>query len=285
LRKEAAKKGKKKRAGERLEVAILLLALGAWLFALLSLGVAPEPPVGFYAPVAMRIFYIHLPLAWAGLFGYLLLSVLGAIIIKSERPLQKDSVSWENRVPLLSSSSPSLSSTLSSTLSPTLSSTLSPTLSLPQRLDLISEGLGNASLLMLGGALLTGSIWARLEWGVFWRFDDYKLMITLSVFLLLLGYKAVSFFYPGSIKMKAAFALLGIPAVPLVFISSRLMKSLHPNVVASSQGSIGSSMLLLAFGMALTMTGWLILMAYIDYRISLLEIRLAALEDMIAAST
>lgn len=101
-------------------------------------------------------------------------------------------------------------------------------------------------VLFSGLALITGSIWAKASWGVWWTWDP-RLTTTLvmwflySAFLLLQGIEL-----PESKKRKIS-AVLGIIAfldVPLVFFSARIFRSIHPAVFASKEGGLPQEMFL-----------------------------------------
>ncbi len=80
-------------------------------------------------------------------------------------------------------------------------------------------------------ATVTGSIWAKFNWGSFWNWDPRE----TSIFLLLLIYAAY-FALRQSIEepqrraqIAAVYAIVAFVTVPfLVFIMPRLMEGLHP---------------------------------------------------------
>jgi heme exporter protein C len=87
-------------------------------------------------------------------------------------------------------------------------------------------------------ATLSGSIWARVQWGAFWNWDPRQTSITLA--LLFYGaYLALR----GSIedadaraRLSAAYAVLGLVVAPfLFFVLPRLAEfSLHPEPVVNA---------------------------------------------------
>ncbi len=80
-------------------------------------------------------------------------------------------------------------------------------------------------------ATITGSIWAKFNWGSFWNWDPRE----TSIFLLLLIYAAY-FALRQSIEephrrasVSAVYAIVAFVTVPfLVFVMPRLMEGLHP---------------------------------------------------------
>lgn len=93
-------------------------------------------------------------------------------------------------------------------------------------------------------AILTGPIWAKQEWGVYWRWDDVRLVTTFIMWLVYIGYlmlRAALSEPHAKARVSAVYGLLGFVAVPLSFLSSRvapLMRSSHPQVIATGSGSL-----------------------------------------------
>lgn len=114
------------------------------------------------------------------------------------------------------------------------------------RMDLWARVFAEIGVLFSGLALLTGMIWARNSWGVWWTWDP-RLSTTLIMWFVYCGYLVLGQ-VGGSEKTRANLrAALGIVAfldVPLVFISARLFRSIHPAVFASSSGGLEPEMLL-----------------------------------------
>ena len=78
-------------------------------------------------------------------------------------------------------------------------------------------------------ALVTGSIWGRPTWGVWWDWDP-RLTSTLVLFLVCCGYLILRAFTPD-VKTRrttaAVVALLAALNVPIVYFSVNLWRSLH----------------------------------------------------------
>jgi heme exporter protein C len=87
-------------------------------------------------------------------------------------------------------------------------------------------------------AIVTGPIWAKPEWGVYWRWEDTKLLTTFVMWMIYLGYITLRLGMGGRsvARIAAVFGIIGFMAVPLSFISSRVWQSLHPNPVGQSGG-------------------------------------------------
>jgi heme exporter protein C len=87
-----------------------------------------------------------------------------------------------------------------------------------------------AELTVLFGliVLVTGPLWARKAWGVWWQWDA-RLTSSLLVWLMFTSYLLVrKYGGPGSEKLAAAVAIFGMANVPFVYISVNVWRTLHP---------------------------------------------------------
>jgi heme exporter protein C len=87
--------------------------------------------------------------------------------------------------------------------------------------------------------LLTGSIWARASWGVWWSWSENQLVLFLILFLFYCAYFMLRFSVePGRSRanMSAVYALFGVVLIPVSFLAIRLsQKFIHP-VVFNAHG-------------------------------------------------
>lgn len=101
----------------------------------------------------------------------------------------------------------------------------------------------SAELLVLFGAiaLVTGPLWARKAWGVWWQWD-VRLTSSLMGWMVGVAYLLVrKFGGPGSDKLAAGLALFGMANVPFIYVSVNYWRTIHPttNVVPSLPTSMG----------------------------------------------
>ncbi len=85
-------------------------------------------------------------------------------------------------------------------------------------------------LVVLFGAivLVTGPLWARKAWGVWWEWDA-RLTSSLLLWMIFVAYLLVrKYGGPGSEKLAAAMALFGMANVPFVYVSVNIWRTLHP---------------------------------------------------------
>lgn len=77
--------------------------------------------------------------------------------------------------------------------------------------------------------LVTGPLWARKAWGVWWQWDA-RLTSSLVMWLVFQAYLLLRRFGgPGSEKLSAAVALFGAALVPFVYWSVNMWRTLHPS--------------------------------------------------------
>ena len=96
------------------------------------------------------------------------------------------------------------------------------------------------------GVLLTGAIWARGSWGVWWEWREPTLVSFLIVFLLYCTYYPLRYAIEDrerQARYASVFAVTAGAFVPLNFIAVRLAESLvHPRVFATAEGGLTSKM-------------------------------------------
>jgi heme exporter protein C len=93
------------------------------------------------------------------------------------------------------------------------------------RLALASAELG---VLFGACALVSGPLWARVAWGVFWTWDA-RLTSSLLLWLLLIGYLlARRYGGPAARRLAAALALFAAADAPLVYVSVDVWRTIHP---------------------------------------------------------
>jgi heme exporter protein C len=90
--------------------------------------------------------------------------------------------------------------------------------------------LGAAELVVLFGAigLITGPLWGRKAWGVWWQWDA-RLTLSLVVWLTFVAYLLLRRYGgPGSDKLAAGVALFGVANIPFVYQSVNWWRTVHP---------------------------------------------------------
>jgi len=106
--------------------------------------------------------------------------------------------------------------------------------------DLRSVSSAGLGLMFCILATVTGSIWAKFNWGSFWNWDPRE----TSIFILLLIYGAY-FVLRSAIEedekrgaLSAVYSIIAGVTVPFfVFVMPRIMSGLHPGSLGDEQGS------------------------------------------------
>src|SRR5215471_3508397 len=92
--------------------------------------------------------------------------------------------------------------------------------------------------------LVTGPIWARPVWGIWWTWD-LRLTLTLVLWLIYVSYLMLRRFSSSgqTPQIAAVLAVLGALDVPLVYFSIWYFRTQHPSPVIGRGGSIDPRML------------------------------------------
>jgi heme exporter protein C len=101
------------------------------------------------------------------------------------------------------------------------------------RYDKLSHSFMEVSVVFITVGLLTGSLWAKPAWGTFWTWDP-RLVSMAILWMLALGY----LFFRSLVeeeelraKFSAILSIITAINIPMVFLSIRLFKTLHPAVL------------------------------------------------------
>jgi heme exporter protein C len=101
------------------------------------------------------------------------------------------------------------------------------------RYDKISHSFMEVSVVFITVGLFTGSLWAKPAWGTFWTWDP-RLVSMAILWMLALGY----LFFRSLVeeeeiraKFSAILSIITAINIPIVFLSIRLFKTLHPAVL------------------------------------------------------
>jgi len=94
--------------------------------------------------------------------------------------------------------------------------------------------------------LLTGSIWAKISWGVWWSWSETQLVLFLVLFLFYCAYFMLRYSVdpgPARANMCAVYALFGVVLIPISFLAIRLsQRFIHPVVFTRDGPQMAGSM-------------------------------------------
>lgn len=117
--------------------------------------------------------------------------------------------------------------------------------------------------------LITGSIWARASWGVWWTWGSNQLVLFLVLFLFYCAYFMLRFsIAEGSRRerISAVYALFGVALIPVSFLAIRLASDfVHPTVFTRQGPQMTGTM----FATFLVSWAAVSALAYAMYRVEL----------------
>ena len=102
------------------------------------------------------------------------------------------------------------------------------------RWDAVARGAATVGVLFTGLTLATGAIWGKPIWGVYWTWDA-RLTSTLILFLIyaayLLARSMADELDEQAARFAAVFAIIGALDIPLIMMSVRWWRTLHPQPI------------------------------------------------------
>ena len=115
-----------------------------------------------------------------------------------------------------------------------------------QRYDLESYTAVHMGVIFGILTLVTGSIWARISWGVWWNWSERQLVLFLVLFLFYSAYFMLRYSTdpgPRRANMSAVYALFGVVLIPVSFLAIRLAENfIHPVVFTRDGPRMSGSM-------------------------------------------
>lgn len=96
--------------------------------------------------------------------------------------------------------------------------------------------------------LITGMLWGKRAWGVWWTWDP-RLSTALVMWFVYMAYLILDTLNLSLQRRQLVRAVVGTIAfldVPLVFLSARMWRSIHPAVFANNEGGLDPEMKLTA---------------------------------------
>jgi heme exporter protein C len=107
--------------------------------------------------------------------------------------------------------------------------------------DRVAGASAEIGVVFMALTLVSGMLWGRITWGVFWQWDA-RLTTTALLFVTYVGYLAVRNLDGGHdqrAKRSAIIGLLAVIEIPLVHFSVKMWRSLHQDAsVADPTGDV-----------------------------------------------
>ena len=135
------------------------------------------------------------------------------------------------------------------------------------RWDAVAKGSALVGVFFCSMVLLTGAIWGKPIWGVYWSWDA-RLTTTLILLLIYVAY-LLARTVAGPLDEQAAryasiFAIIGVVDIPIIQMSVRWWRTLHPQpIVFQPNPALPGEMLLvllISFIAVFALIAWMILL-------------------------
>jgi heme exporter protein C len=175
---------------------VLFATLAVFSAALYTIFVVA--PVEQQMGIVQKIFYFHVPSAYAMYIGFFVSAVGSAVYLLKRDP----------------------------------------------RWDAVAVAGAEVGTLFCLIVLLTGPLWARKAWGVWWTWDP-RLTTTLLSGMIFAAYLVLrSMGDAGEVEKRfaAGLALLGLVNLPLIHYSVQRWRGVHPTVITGKGGGLESEM-------------------------------------------
>lgn len=123
--------------------------------------------------------------------------------------------------------------------------------------------------------LVTGPIWARPIWGTWWTWDPRLTMTVIlwTIYAVYLVLRSGARDDPQIARYAAVLAIVGVLDIPLIRISVRLWRGMHPSVISAPADKGGLEdprmvvALLVTLGAFATLFAWLLWLRYEELRL------------------
>ena len=143
--------------------------------------------------------------------------------------------------------------------------------------DNLAKSTAEIGVLFLSLLLLTGIVWSKPTWGIWWTWDA-KLTTTLILWFIYVGYLALRAYGPqGSqgARYGAILALLGIIDTPLIYFATIWWRTHHPELnigpAAESTNTIDMAILQVLMSSLITFTFLYIFLLIEKYKLTQIE--------------
>jgi heme exporter protein C len=167
---------------------LVALLIAQWL---IFVVVPTEAQMG----IVQRIFYFHVPVAWATFLCFFVVAGASAVYL------------WKGS----------------------------------KTADRLAYAAAEVGVLFCTLVLVTGPIWARPIWGVWWTWDP-RLTMTVILWAIYVGYLMLRAFGgddDATGRYAAVLGIVGVLDIPVIRVSVRLLQGIHPAVLTTKEGGAG----------------------------------------------
>ena len=206
-----------------------------------------------------RIIYYHVPSAWTAFLLFFINFIASIQYLASRKPSTKTAAKWIvivlGTVGVIACFLPQVQKMLPTGMRPSAVATT--VLCVPlfyfligkyfpgDKLDVLAVTSAEVGVVFCTIVLITGPIWARPVWGIWWAPGDIRLTSTLVLWLIYVSYLVLRRFSNSAQTqmLAAALAVFGALDVPLVYFSIWFFRTQHPQPVIGGGGSMDPRML------------------------------------------
>jgi heme exporter protein C len=141
-----------------------------------------------------------------------------------------------------------------------------------RRWDQIARSSAEVGLVFTTLVILTGSLWGRPIWGTFWEWDA-RLTTTLILWFIYLGYFMIRAYVSDqerAMRYAAVVGIIGFIDVPIIHMSVRWWRTLHPEPIVTQSGgpAMPDSML---YTLGVSLLAFTLFFGYLVYQKVLIE--------------
>ena len=111
------------------------------------------------------------------------------------------------------------------------------------RWDKVALSAAEIGVVFITLVLITGPIWAKEAWGVYWVWDA-RLTTSLILWMIYIGYLMLRNTAEGERRARfaAVLAIVGFIDVPIIFFSVQIWRTMHPELLIGSDGGLAPQM-------------------------------------------
>jgi heme exporter protein C len=243
-----------------------------------------------------RIIYYHVPSAWTAFLLFFINFFASVQYLASSRPSTKRTVNWIVSIVgvlgFIAPFFPQVKAQLPAGMYPSsVATTALLVIALyfligkyfpGQAVDLLAVTSAEVGVVFCTVVLVTGPIWARPVWGIWWAPGDIRLTSTLVLWLIYVSYLVLRRFSDSAQtqKLAAVLAVFGALDVPLVYFSIWFFRTQHPQPVIGGGGSIDPRMLHVLLINWLAFLCFAFLVCWVRYRLERLRREVEELEAL-----
>lgn len=251
-----------------------------------------------------RIIYYHVPSAWTAFLLFFVNFMASIQYLVTGKPSARSAMKWIMIVfgvaGVIATYLPPVKRLIPAGMEPSAVATT--VLAIPafyflmgklfpgQKLDVLAVTSAEVGVVFCTIVLVTGPLWARPVWGIWWAPGDIRLTSTLVLWLIYVSYLVLRRFSNSAQTqmLAAALAVFGALDVPLVYLSIWFFRTQHPQPVIGGGGSMDPRMLhvLLISWMAFLLFAFLVCWSRFRLEILQREVEEAhAMESLVGAGT